>query len=129
METLSENERESNENSEEEEISEESKGTRWKIDYDKEKTFWEETILTDFIYLPKIWPKWGHNTMRMLEKKSNSLINPYYLKFLRYKCQKRENIRNYSFLKITKNISASIIYEIIIQFILEKKNGKEIEKL
>ena len=73
-------------------------------------------------------PKMCHNTIRMFEKKSNHLINPYYLKCIRYKCQKRENIRKYSFLKIAKNIPASIIYEIIIQFILEKKNGKEIEK-
>ena len=68
METLSENEGENSENSEGEEIIEENKDTRWKIDYNKEKTFWEETILTNFIYLPKICPKCGHNTIRMFEK-------------------------------------------------------------
>ena len=57
METLSENEEENSEKLEGEEIIEENKDTRWKIDYNKEKTFWEETILTHFIYLPKICPK------------------------------------------------------------------------
>ena len=60
-------------------------------------------------------------TYRVYEKRKKDLINPFYLKCIIPSCQKRENIRKYSILKFAKTIPASIIFNIIQYFIIEKK--------
>ena len=101
--------------------------SKWKINYEKELEFWNKSVLKELIYKPDICPKCKQSTYKIYKKQNPDIINPYYIKCTKQNCQKRENIRKYSVLKIAKLIPASIIYDIILLFIVEKKNGKEIE--
>ena len=54
-------------------------------------------------------------------------MNLYYLLCVDKNCKRKKAIRTYSFLNYAKLIPASIIYEIIIYFLIDMKNAKEIE--
>ena len=91
---------------------ENTKDLKWEIDFKKELLFRETKVLKSLVYHPAVCPKC---------KQSNDILNPYYIKCTRSACQKRESLRKYSILNLANIIPASIIYEIIILFIIEKK--------
>ena len=68
-------------------------------------------------------------TFRIAEKSKKDIINPYYLLCIAKNCKRKKSIRTYSFLNFPKLIPASIIHEIILYFLIDMKNTKEIEKL
>ena len=80
------------------------------------------------IFNPILCPNCKLNTFRIYEKKSNNILNLYYIKCINIKSQTKKNLRNYSFLKFAKSTPISIIYEIIWLFLIENKNGKDIHK-
>ena len=106
---------------------ENTKDLYWKINFEKELLFWDTIVLQTLVYQPNICPKCKLPTYKIYKKQSKDILNPYYIKCTRSACQKRESLRKYSILNLAKLIPASIIYEIIILFIIEKKNAKEIE--
>ena len=89
----------------------------WKIDFKKEQSL---------VNHPTICPKCKYATYKIYKKQSNDILNPYYIKYTRATCQKRESLQKYSILNLAKLIPASIIYEIIILFIIEKKMLKRL---
>ena len=114
MENLIENDSiDENENSEQYKEAE-NYDSKWKLNYEKELQFWDKIVLKELIYKPNICLKCNKNTYEIYKKQKQDIINPYYLKFTKQKCQKRENIRKYSILKLSKLIPASLIYDIII---------------
>ena len=129
METLNNLDIEGEEENISEENSEDELDYKWKIKYENEIIFWTKTVLPELVYNPTLCPKCKKNTYRVYEKTKKDLINPFYLKCIIPSCQKRENIKKYSILKCAKTIPASIIFNKIQYFIIEKKNAKDIEKI
>ena len=99
--------------------------SKWNLNYEKELQFWDKIVLKELIYKPNICPKCNKKTYKIYKKQKQDIINPYYLKCTKQKCQKRENIRKYSILKLAKLIPTSLIYDIILLFIVEKKMEKK----
>ena len=66
-----------------------------------------------------------NSTQRRKEKKN--LIYQYYILCNNKSCKRKIKMRVYSFLNCAKLIPASIFYEITCLFLIEMKNGKEIE--
>ena len=96
----------------------------WDIDFDKEKILWKEFCIKKFIYSPNLCPLCKHNTFRINEKTKkrcsficNVVIN----------LEKKGNLRNYSFLKFDKIITARIKFEVATLFVLKNKNSNEIK--
>ena len=56
----SEEQSQSEENIENQEISEESENKKWNIEYEDEKKYWENYINKSYIYLPNKCPKCSH---------------------------------------------------------------------
>ena len=100
---------------------ENTKDLKWEIEFKKELLFWEIKVLKSLVYHPAVCPKCKYATYKIYKKQSNDILNPYYIKCIRSACQKRESLRKYSILNLANIIPASIIYEIIILFIIEKK--------
>ena len=44
------------------------------------KKLWKEIILEKFIYAPKTYPVYQKETMKIYEKKTHDIINPFYEK-------------------------------------------------
>ena len=57
--------------------------------------------------------------------KSRKILQPIGLRCINKKCKKRLNYRFYSFFKLHPKIPCSVIYEIMKQFLIEKKMGKK----
>ena len=77
-------------------------------------------------YVPIICPLCKQNTFRVNERKNRKdIINPFYLQYNNKSCKKKGNLRNYSFLKFSKKIPASITYEIINLFAIDNQNAKK----
>ena len=114
------------ENSSDEEIDIELEDD-WKISINKEKLFWQTIIIPHMVYIPNNCPYCYKKTIRLAEKQKSDIINPYYLLCNNKLCKRKKSIRVYSFLNCAKLIPASVVYEIICLFLIEMKNGKEIE--
>ena len=65
--------------------------------------------------------------MKIYEKKTPNIINPFYAKCGNYRCKVKKNLREYSFFKFNKTIQASAILDIFYNFIIVKNNAKQIE--
>ena len=98
----------------------------WGLAFGVEKNFWQNTIIPNMIYLPKICPLCKKESFRIYEKKKEDIINPFYLVCNQKTCKKKRSLRYYSFLSFAKRIPASIIHAILYSFI-DKKSAKEIE--
>ena len=99
--------------------------SKWNLNYEKELEFWDKFVLKELIYKPDICPNCNKSTYKIYKKQNPDIINPYYLKCTKQNCQKRENIRKYSVLKMAKLNPANIFYDIILLFTFEKKMEKK----
>ena len=97
----------------------ESNNLDWGIEFAPEKNFWQNTIIPNMIYLPKLCP--------LCKKKKEDIINPFYLVCNQKNCKKKRTLRYYSFLSFAKRIPASIVHAILYIFVIDKKSAKEIE--
>ena len=123
----SEEQSQSEENIENQEISEESETKKWNIEYEDEKKYWENYINKSYIYLPNKCPKCSHTNYSIGDLKN--LINPKRYICNNYKCRYRCNLRKFSFLKEFPKIPASIIFKIHAKFIIEENNGIKIKTI
>lgn len=67
-------------------------------------------------------------TFNINETKKIDIINLNYLKCSNKSCKYKISIREFSILKFIKRIHASIAYQILMLFIIEKKSAKNIQK-
>ena len=79
------------------------------------------------VYLHSICPIYKRNSIQLYEKTKRDIINPFYFGCNNKGCKIKSSIRKYSFLNYAKRIPGSIIHDIIMKFIIEKKSAKEIE--
>ena len=98
---------------------------KWEVNYEAEKLFLNTKVLP---FLGLCLPKCKRDTFKINEVKKLDIVNPYYCRCNVKDCRYKRNIRYYSFLKFTKTVPASIVYEILKLFILDKRNAKEIEQ-
>ena len=77
-----------------------------------------------FFLSSKNMPYCHKNGNRIREKVKIDIINPFYLLCNNINCKRKQSLRTYSFMKCAKKISASMKYEVIILFIIEKKMQK-----
>lgn len=123
---IEESENEENESNNNSSISDEESQNKWKIEYTKEKKFWENIVIPSYIYIPELCPTCKKGKLQLKESKNKNLLNPFYLRCKFKKCKNRKSLRHYSFLKLHKFIPASIIFEIFNSFIIIKQNAKQI---
>ena len=126
METLFEKENNLEPDIYKESDTDEETDNNWNINYNKEKIFQDNIVLKYLLYLLHYCPNCKKILLKYTKKKPD-ILNPYYLKCNDAKCRKKSNIRECSFLKFAKMIPATIVYEVILLFIIEQKNGKDIE--
>jgi hypothetical protein len=98
----------------------------WNISYEKEKQFWNKCTMELLAYDPKVCPACNLGKYEKKESKGNYILNPFQLRCNNNQCRKKVNLRYYSIFKFSPNIPSSVLYYIIEEFIVNKKNAKEI---
>ena len=106
----------------EEENSEDSSSyeeTNFKAELEKEKSFWENYFINNYVYMPEKCSKCQSKHISIGNK--NSLSSPKILLCNKNKCKHRQSLRNYSFLLLFKQIRCSYIMKFLKYFILDQK--------
>ena len=111
-------------NEEEEEI----ENRKWPISDTKEKEFWDENIINDYIYMPDFCPTFKKGKMSIRENNKNKICNPYLLVCKNKVCKRKINLRKYSFFSLNPKIPVSVICFIIYNFLILKLNAEQIKQ-
>ena len=114
----------SDNNSEEYDVDE-----KWNISIEKEKNYWWSYIISIYTYQKDICPKCKNNSLRISEPSSGTILNPIMLRCNSKKCRRKFSIRKFSFLKLHHKIPASIIINVLENFILLKLNAKQLQSM
>ena len=73
---------------------------KWNINPDKEKKIWKEIILDKFVYAPRTCSVCHKETMKIYEKKTPDIINPFYEICGYYHCKVKKKFKRIFFFKI-----------------------------
>ena len=112
--------------SQESQDSESDTTEEWNILINEEKNFWKKELINRYFYIPKLIPKCKKDIFRINEKNNIDIINPFYLSCTNKNCKYKKPLRFFSFFRLYKTLPCSIIYFIIIEFIIMKNNATQI---
>ena len=118
MNELSDQEESDNSSSEEE--------LNFNAELEKEKQYWDNYFLINYVYIPEKCPKCKHNKISIGNRAN--LISPKILLCNNKICKSRISLRNFSFLKLFKKIRCTYLMKILKYFIIDQKNATLIEK-
>ena len=89
------------------------------INIQKERSFWYKFLLVAVITVPTTCPLCNRNSINLYN--NNSLNNPVITRCCWNKCRKTIFLREKTFLEHFPRTSASIVFKIIYQWLIEKK--------
>ena len=96
----------------------------WNINIEQEREFWKNYILGTFIIIPEKCPQCKHGNIGL--KNTNKINSPLEGKYNYYKCCRNINFRKNTIFSANSKTLISVLYKIIIFWIVDRFNLKKI---
>lgn len=98
----------------------------WNLDYKNEVKFWNELIKKGYIYKPDICPVCNYGKFELKNHNKKNINKIFYCRCSFIKCRKKSELRNFSIMRLSRNLPASIFFKIVEYFFFDELNARKI---